>query len=171
MSKRGEKIVPFALIASGTIRYLCIQFPPGGKEEKNMQEYTSKQVRILRPAGMVYGLMSDFTNFTPILGDKVEGWQATPDTCSFKAKGMNMGLRIIEREENRLVKITGDDGSPFEFTLWMQMQEVAPADTRMRLVLHVKLNMMMKMMIGKKLEEGINQIADQIATTFNNAPV
>ena len=136
-----------------------------------MQEYTSKQVQICRPAGMVYGLMSDFTNFTPILQEKVEGWQATPDTCSFKVKGMNVGLRIVEREENRLVKVAGDDGSPFEFTLWMQMKEVAPADTRMRLVLHVKLNMMMKMMIGKKLSEGIDQVAEQLAATFNNAPL
>lgn len=136
-----------------------------------MQEYTSKQVRICRPAAMVYGLVSDFTNFTPILQDKVEGWQATPDTCSFKAKGMGVGLRIVEREEDRLVKIAGEDGSPFDFMLWMQLKEVTPTDTRMRLVLHVKLNMMMKMMIGKKLEEGINQVAEQIAATFNNAPV
>ncbi len=120
---------------------------------------------------MVYGLLSDFTNFTPILADKVEGWQATADNCSFRAKGFAMGLRIVEREENKLVKITGDDGSPFDFALWIQLVEVAPADTRMRLVLRVKLNMMMKMMLGKKLETGIDQIADQIAETFNQAPV
>ncbi len=120
---------------------------------------------------MVYGLLSDFTNFTPILADKVEGWQATMDSCSFRAKGFTVGLRIVEREENKLVKIAGDDGSPFDFALWIQLMEVAPADTRMRLVLRVKLNMMMKMMVGKKLETGIDQIADQIADTFNQAPI
>lgn len=136
-----------------------------------MQEYISKQVQIRRPAAMVYGVLSDFTNFTPILADKVEEWQATADNCSLKAKGFTVGLRIVEREENKLVKIAGDDGSPFEFMLWIQLKEVAPADTRMRLVLHVKLNMMMKMMVGKKLETGIDQIAEQIAATFNQAPL
>ena len=136
-----------------------------------MQEYTSKQVQIRRPVGMIYGLLSDFTNFTSILADKVEGWQATPDSCTFRAKGMNVGLRIVERDENKLVKIEGEDGTPFEFMLWIQLKEMAPADTRLRLVLHIKLNMMMKMMIGGKLQSGIDQIADQIATTFNNAPV
>lgn len=135
-----------------------------------MQEYTSKQVRIVRPAAMVYGLLSDFSNFTPMLQDKVEGWDATPDSCSFRFKGFAMSLRMVEREENKLVKITGDEGSPLDFTLWMQLREIAGDDTRMRLVLRVELNMMMKMMLGKKLEEGIDQIAQQIADTFNNAP-
>lgn len=136
-----------------------------------MQEYISKQVQICRPAAVVYAMLSDFSFFTPALQDKVEGWEATPDSCSFKVKGIRVSLRIIEREENRLVKLTGDDGSPFDFTLWMQLKEVAPADTRMRLVLHVQLNMMMKMMIGGKLQQGVDQVADQIAATFNNAPL
>ena len=41
----------------------------------------------------------------------------------------------------------------------------------MRLVLHVKLNMMMKMMVGGKLASAMDQIADRIAEAFNNAPV
>lgn len=136
-----------------------------------MEEYTSKQVRILRPSGMIYESLSDFSRFTPILADKVDGWEATADTCTFKVKGFNMGLRIVERRPNEMIKVTGDEGSPMEFALWMQLKEVASADTRMRLVLHAKLNMMMKMMIGKKLQSGIDQIADQIAEAFNNAPI
>ena len=132
-----------------------------------MQEYKSKQVRIERPAAMVYGVLSDFTTFTPFMHDKVEGWEATPDRCSFRAKGMTIALRMVEREPERLVKIVSDEGSPLDFTLWIQMQEVAHEDTRMRLVLHVKLNMMMRMMIGSKLEEGVDQVAEQIAAMFN----
>lgn len=136
-----------------------------------MQKYESKQVRIRRPASMVYGMLSDFSQFTPILADKVDQWQATADTCSFKAKGMPISLRIVEREENKLVKITGDQGTPFDFTLWIQLCEVAPDDTRMRLVLHIKLNMMMKMMVGNKIADALDQIADQIAASFNNSMV
>lgn len=116
---------------------------------------------------MVYGVLSDFTTFTPFMRDKVEGWEATTDRCSFRAKGMTMSLHMVERDPHRLVKITSEEGSPLDFTLWIQMQEVAPDDTRMRLVLHVKLNMMMRMMIGGKLEEGIDQVAEQIAAMFN----
>lgn len=135
-----------------------------------MEKYESKQQRILRPASDIYRVISDFSNFTPILQDKVEGWQADEDSCSFKVKGIQASLRIAERRENELVKVEGDDGSPLDFTFWTQLKQVGESDTRMRLVLHAKLNMMMKMMIGGKLQQGLDQIAEQIAQTFNGMP-
>lgn len=119
---------------------------------------------------MVYSVVSDFSNFTPILQDKVDDWQADADTCSFKVKGITARLRIVERIENELIKIEGEDGSPVDFTFWMQLKEVDERDTRMRIVLHAHLNMMMKMMIGGKLQQAVDQIAEQVATTFNSMP-
>ena len=136
-----------------------------------MEKYESKHVRILRPAETVYGVLSRFDNLTPVLADKVEGWTADENTCSFKAKGFPVRLRMVEKEPFKLVKVTGEDGSPMDFTFWLQLVSADVSDTRMRLVLHVKLNMMMKMMIGGKLQQALDQIADQIAEEFNNAPV
>lgn len=136
-----------------------------------MQEYTSKQHQILRPAEQIYAVISRFDNLTPALADKVEEWQATEDTCSFKAKGFTVKLRMCEREAPRYVKITGDDGGlPVDFAFWIQLQQVGDADTRLRLVLHIELNMMMKMMIGSKLQDGLDQIAEGIAKAMNAAP-
>jgi carbon monoxide dehydrogenase subunit G len=53
------------------------------------------------------------------------------------------------------------------FTFWVQLKEAAPYDTRMRLVLHAELNMMLKMMLGSKLQSGIDQMAETIAAAFN----
>ncbi len=132
-----------------------------------MEKYESKQVQILRPASDIYATLSELSNFTPFVADKVEGWEATADTCSFRAKGFTVKLRIVEREENKLVKITGDDPTPLEFFFWVQLHEVSPADTRMRLVLHVELNMMMRMMIGGKIQEALDGIAAQVAQGIN----
>lgn len=136
-----------------------------------MEKYESKHVRIRRPAEMVYNALSRFDNLTPILSQRVEGWEADENSCSFKAKGFPVKLRIVEKEPFKLVKVTGEDGSPMDFTFWLQLVSVAPDDTRMRLVLHVKLNMMMKMMVGGKLAAAMDQIANQIAEAFNNAPI
>ena len=136
-----------------------------------MEKYESHQVRILRPAALIYRILADFSNFTPILRDKVEDWQADADSCSFKVKGFTARLRIVEREENKLIKVTGEEGSPFHFFFWLQLHPVEEMDTRMRLVLHIELNMMMKMMIGGKIREALDQIADKIAESFNNAPM
>ena len=42
--------------------------------------------------------------------------------------------------------------------------------TRLRLVLRIDLNMMMKMMIGNKLQGALDQIAEGIARAMNAAP-
>lgn len=136
-----------------------------------MEKYESKHVRIHRPAETVYNVLSRFDHLTPILSQHVEGWEADENSCSFKAKGFPVKLRIVEKEPFKLVKVTGEDGSPMDFTFRLQLVGVAPDDTRMRLVLHVKLNMMMKMMVGGKLASAMDQIADRIAEAFNNAPV
>ena len=113
-----------------------------------MQEYISKQHQILRPAEQIYAVISRFDNLTPALADRVEEWQATEDTCSFK----------------------DDGGVPMDFAFWIQLHPVAENDTRMRLVLHIELNMMMRMMIGSKLQGAIDQIAEGIARAMNSAP-
>ena len=129
-----------------------------------MQEYISKQQQVLRPAEQIYAVISRFDNLTPALADKVEEWQATEDSCSFKAKGFTVKLRIAEKEAPKTIKIVGGDGGvPMDFAFWIQLHKVSEYDTRLRLVLHIELNMMMKMMIGGKLQGAIDQIAEGIA--------
>ena len=136
-----------------------------------MQEYISKQQQVLRPAEQIYAVISRFDNLTPALADKVEEWQATEDSCSFKAKGFTVKLRMEEREQGNYVTVGGDDGGvPMDFAFWIQLQEVSAADTRLRLVLRIDLNMMMKMMIGNKLQGALDQIAEGIARAMNAAP-
>ena len=107
-----------------------------------MQEYISKQHRILRPAEQIYAVISRFDNLTPAVADRVEEWQATEETCSFKAKGFTVRLRMEERIEPRHVKIVGDDGGiPLDFAFWIQLHKVSDTDTRMRPVLHTELGL------------------------------
>ena len=56
-----------------------------------------------------------------------------------------------------------------DFAFWIQLQEVSAADTRLRLVLRIDLNMMMKMMIGNKLQGALDQIAEGIARAIPSA--
>lgn len=136
-----------------------------------MQEYISKQQQILRPAAQIFPLISDFSLLTPAVADKVEDWQATADRCSFKAKGFSVALRIDEKVENKHIKITGDDGgAPIDFMLWIQLHQVSDYDTRIRLVLHAELNMMMRMMVGNKIQKGLDQAVEGLAAAFNSRP-
>lgn len=132
-----------------------------------MEKYESKQQQIRRSAEQIYTALCSFNNFSPMLQEKVEEWQADDDRCSFKVKGMTVRLRMVEREPFKTIKIQGDELNPVDFTFWLQLKEVAPYDTRMRIVVHAELNMMMRMMIGKKLQGAIDQMAEAIATALN----
>lgn len=135
-----------------------------------MEQYESKQQQILLPAEAVYALISRMDNLTPAVQDKVEEWSADENHCSFKAKGFTVKLQIIDKEQSKYVKITGDGGSvPIDFTFWIQLHQVSEQDTRIRLVLHADLNMMMRMMIGSKIKPALDQMADALAMTFNMA--
>ncbi len=90
----------------------------------------------------------------------VEEFKADRDSCSFKVSPVGtIGLRIVEREAPKAIKLISDVGSPIAFKLWIQVLPVSENTCKIRLTLHTELNMMMKMMVGKKLTEGINQIA------------
>lgn len=133
-----------------------------------MEKYESKQQQINHPASLIYPIISRLDLLSPAMQDKVEEWQATEDSCSFKVKGMKVGLRIAERVENKHVKIVADEGGiPIDFTFWIQLKQVDERDTRVRMVLHAELNMMMRMMIGSKIQSGLDQAVEGLANALN----
>ena len=74
-----------------------------------------------------------------------------------------MGMKIVEREEPKLIKLEWDGRLPFEFQVWIQLLDNGPYDTRLRITAEAELNMMMKMLLKGKLEKGINQLAEGLA--------
>ena len=116
----------------------------------------------------VYAFLSDFSkigklietarqmgagNQMPELADKIEDVRTTEDTCTFMVKGVGeMGMKIVEREEPKLIKLEGDGRLPFEFQVWIQLLDNGPYDTRLRITAEAELNMMMKMLLKGKLE-------------------
>jgi len=132
-----------------------------------MDKFESKIVTLNRNEEDIYNFISKFSNFTPFIpADKVEGWSATEDTCRLKVQGIETGLKIIEREPFKTIKITGD-GAPLEFYLWLQLKQVADNDTKMKLTINAELNFMMKSLLKNKLSEGLDVMADQIAMVVN----
>ena len=135
-----------------------------------MERYESKHVQILHPARAVYGVLADFNHLTPVVGDKVTRLFEYATENRLPVEGFTVNLQMIEKVEHKLIKVTGADGSPMDFTFWLQLVSAAETDTRMRIVLDVELPMMMKMMVGKKLAGAVDQIAEKIAEGFNSFP-
>jgi len=134
-----------------------------------MTTVESKIVSIKRLDEDIFRVLSNFSNFTPYTqAAKLDNWQAGEDWCRFDVQGIkDVGLKIVEREPFKTIKITGDGKIPFEFFVWIQLKQLEPNDTRMKITLKADLNFMMKMMVGSKLKQGIDALADQIAVAFS----
>ena len=61
----------------------------------------------------------------------------------------------------------GADNFPIQFNFWIQLVGVAEYDTRMKLTLKADIPFMLKPMIGNKLDDGIERMADMIAMIVN----
>ncbi|RIH66890.1 SRPBCC family protein [Mariniphaga sediminis] len=109
------------------------------------------------------GLLEKITKQVPQV--KISNFESDQDSCRFNITGMGLAeIRVVNREPHKTIKVESSGGLPMSFTFWIQLLPVSAFQTKIRLTLHADLNMMIKMMVGNKLEEGINQLAETLAT-------
>lgn len=129
-----------------------------------MTTFESRIGKVESSDELVYNFLSDFNNFEIIIPqDKSLEFTSTEDTCSFTVAPIGkIGLKIIEREPYKLIKITGDENSKFEFFIWIQIKQVAENDTRIRVTLKADLNPLIKMMASKPLQQFVDSLIDRM---------
>ena len=94
---------------------------------------------------------------------KVEEFRATEDECKFKIHPLGtVGLHIVEKEPFKTIKYEGCESVPFKLYFWVQLLPSGDESCFCKLTLHADLNIMIKMVVGKYLEDGINKIADAV---------
>jgi len=131
-----------------------------------MTTYESKIKTILHPQDKIYETLADLNNLVYLQDrlpqDKLK--ELTFDSESISAKVDMVGtikLKIIHREPSKTIKFTVE-GAPSEAFLWIQLKEVAPGDTKMKITLKAQLNTMLKMMLKGKIPEFLNRFADSL---------
>ncbi len=112
----------------------------------------------------IYSFISEFSNFTKLIPyERVESWEADADTCSFSIAGIGKaGLRIIEREPHKLIKIKADEKTPIGLTMWVQLKKIAENDTRVKITLDPAVNPIMMSMFKKHLQNFVDELINQI---------
>lgn len=144
----------------------------------SITKIASEIYKIDSPIRDVYRLLSDFERIGRIfemakqmgmanqmqmekMSEKIESCRFAEDACYITVKGMGeVALKMVEKEEPKLIKLGGEGAVPFDFNLWIQLLENGPYDTRLKITFQGELNMMMKMILKGKLEKGINQLAE-----------
>ena len=131
-------------------------------------KYESKITSAPCSAQQIYRVMSNLQNLERVRDmipkDKIQEMEIEPDRVRIKVDGLaqKITIAIVDRIENDTVKF-GAEGIPMDANFWIQLKELAPNDTRIKLTVKADIPMMFKMMIGKKLQDGLNQAADMLA--------
>lgn len=128
-----------------------------------MAKFESTIREIQAPQQMVYGVLSNMSNFGKMM-DRVP--QDVRGKVVFTADGFTveslMGkvvMKIIDLEEPKTIKMQSVE-SPVPFTFWIQLLPMTEQTCKMKLTMKAELNFMMAQMAKGPLQKGIEQLAD-----------
>lgn len=132
-----------------------------------MSKYESGVKQIPHTQAAVYQTLSDLSNIDKVKdripADKVQDLTFDSDTVSVSVPPVGkVTLRIIDREEPKCIKFEAEN-SPVPFNLWVQLLPVTDSSCKMRVTVKADIPMFLKPMIGNKLQEGVDRIADVLA--------
>jgi hypothetical protein len=136
----------------------------------SVSKYESKVCSIPCDAHTVYSVLSRLDSLERVRDlipqDKVRELEIMPDCIRMKVDGLGQKIciRIVDRKEDDTIKF-GIENIPMDMNFWIQLKQVAPCDTRVRLTLHADMPMMFRMMLGSKIQKGLDDGA-QMLTQF-----
>ena len=115
----------------------------------------------------VYGKLSDLNNLEAVKDriptDKVQDLQFDADTVSFSVSPVGrLSLRIVNREAPKCIKFEAVN-SPLPFNLWIQLLPVTENECKMKLTIKAEINMFLKCMVSKPMQDGLEKLADMLA--------
>ena len=131
-------------------------------------KYESAVTKVSASATQIYSVFSNLKNLERVKDlipkDKVQELEIEDESVRMKVDGLGqkITIRIVDKTENEVIKY-GAEGIPMQMNFWIQMKEAAPMDTRIKLTLKADIPMMFKMMLDKKIQQGIDQAAAMIA--------
>lgn len=120
----------------------------------------------------VYNKLSDLNNLEGVrdrleqvkekLDGKLEDMTFDRDSITIKVQGIALTLRIIEREPMKCIKFEGDK-TPVPLNLWIQILPIGEEEAKMKVTIRAEVNMFMKAMVSKPLQEGVEKLADMLS--------
>ena len=130
-----------------------------------MTNIVTEQKKVAYSADQIFQFISNFNHFKQLLPeDKVEDWQSTEESCSFKIKGMTtLGLKLGDVEKPSKIVMLSDGKVPFKFHLDVNIQEVDSDNSMVHIEFEGDINPFMKMMVEKPLTNFFNMLVDKLS--------
>lgn len=132
-----------------------------------MSKYESGVKQIPHPQTAVYNTLSDLNNIERIKdripADQVKDLAFDRDSVSVNVAPVgSIKLRIVDRDEPKCIKFETEN-SPVPFNLWVQLLPVTETTCKMKVTVKADIPVFLKPMVGSKLQDGVDKIADALA--------
>ena len=136
-----------------------------------MERYESAIKVVKASDATIFDRLTDLAAIGQALPPQVvKDWEATADECHFTVdKVGRVGLKIEGKQPFALVKYTVTAQVPVGMSLFVQIKP-APDDaneSRIRLTITANIPFMLKAMVGGKLQELVDKLADAFATRLS----
>ena len=149
----------------------------------SMKESNSVK-NISAPVERVYATLSNLENLRPLIEraqndeglrekmrqagqgnalEQLKDIEITADSIALPTPMFGtISMCIIEREEGKCIKFETQQ-SPVKANLWIQTLPVSSDQSKMKLTIDADIPFMLKAMVGSKLKDGVEKIADALA--------
>lgn len=132
-----------------------------------MTEFISEVKTIPYSVEKVYSILSDLSNLElardRIPEDKIKNLKFDTDSCSINVAPVgDVTFNIVERKENNTIKFQGEK-LPMDMFMWIQLVKSDDLVTKMKITVKAELNVFIKSMVSKPLQDGVNKIADMLS--------
>lgn len=132
-----------------------------------MSKFESSIKKVAYPQENVYKMLSDLSNIERVRDripeDKLKDLTFDSDSVSITSPMGPVTLRVVERDEPKCVKFEAEQ-SPVPMNLWIQMLPTSETESKLKVTIKADLPFFMAAMAKKPLEEGVEKIADALAT-------
>ena len=136
-----------------------------------MALYQSKTITVNKPFEEVYGKVSDLKNLEQfqdrIPKEYTVYFECDTDYVQFRVAPVgDLLLCIVERGADKIR--LNIEKLPFKAEMSMNIGNVSPSETNIQLVLDADIPFFVKHIVGNKLEEGMDKIADILTLSLNS---
>lgn len=137
-----------------------------------MEKYESKIKVVKASPEEIYAIMTDLSRVNGILpaniSDKIKDTQVSADECSFDIDKIGrVALKIADRQPCSLVKYALSAAMSLGINLFLQIKEAPQSssepESRIKVSLTADIPFMLKPLVGGKLQDVVDRVAETIA--------
>lgn len=126
-------------------------------------QFNSKHGTVSKSPAELFMAFADMRAFKQMLPpDRQESVEADYDNISATIQGFTIGVRVLERQPYSRITLC-DTNAPFHFSIRFSFDALPDGKTDFHIDVEAELNMMMKMMLGSKIKEGLDKVVDQLS--------